>query len=368
MPSKDIIPIPPGQRWRDIRLTVLPPLTFFLLVVTIFWMWRNYVHPPALVGEVEPVRVNVISIYPGAVLELKVDYLQSVTNGQPLAIVSTYEPDALQSQLESLKAEMELTKEGMTLNVDRDALSYVQMRTQWLNEKAQLSIDQTNLVLAEIEFNRAEQLYQSKTLISEQAMALARTKRDVLRVTVSAKTELVADMEKMLSAHDPMMMPGKDNPAIAAAVQSYHARMTLLQEPLVLKAPMDGFVSAIDKRPGEKVTAGLPILVISRSKSDRIIGWVRQPVLVPPSVGDTVEVRCRRLGMVGRIILGSVIAVGKQVEPITPSALPYYNQAPAARVEFGLQFLVAVPAGSGLIPGETVELNLGDKPSQTDSK
>ena len=50
MSSPAPIPIPPAQRWRDIRLAFLPPITFALLLVTSFWMLRSYVQPPSLVG------------------------------------------------------------------------------------------------------------------------------------------------------------------------------------------------------------------------------------------------------------------------------------------------------------------------------
>ena len=363
MPSPAPIPIPPAQRWRDIRMAFLPPVTFALLLVTIFWMWQSYVHPPNLVGEVEAVRANVISTLAGTVLELKVDNLQPVTNGQPLAVVSTVEPDAQQAELKAIESDLELTKARMVVDTDRNEQSYEQLRLQLLNDKVQMAVDQTNLNLAEIEFNRAEQLFNSKTLISEQAFELAKSRRDILRVTISAKTALVAEMEKALSTHDPLQA-SRNASAISAAIQAQQTRLTQLQKPLVLKAPIDGFVSTINKRAGEKITAGLPILVISGNKADRIIGWVRQPVFEKPSPGDLVEVRSRRL--LGHATQAVVTAVGKQLEPVSPAALPF--NVPANRIEYGLQFLVQAPPGSDLIPGEMVGITLKGKPPSRASK
>jgi len=358
MSSPAPIPIPPAQRWRDLRMAFLPPVTFALLLVTIFWMWRSYVHPPNLVGEVEAVRANVISTLDGTVLALKVDNLQQVTNGQELAVISLMEPDVLQAELKAIETDLKLMKARMAVDIDRNAQNYEQMRLQLLSDKVQLAIDQTNLNLAEIEFKRAEQLFNSKTLISEAAYDVAKAHRDALSVTVSAKTALVAEKEKTLSTLAPLQVPLNEE-AISAAIQAQQERLTRLQKPLVLKAPIAGFVSTINKRPGEKITAGLPILVVSGNKADRIIGWIRQPVLVKPSVGDLVEVRSRRST---HTIQAIVTAVGEQLEPVSPAALPF--SSPANRVEYGLQFLVKVPSGNDLIPGEMVGLILNAKSSR----
>lgn len=360
MASPAPIPTPPAQRWRDLRMTFLPPLTFALLLVTIFWMWRSYVHPPYLVGEVEAVRASVISARPGTVLELKVSNLQAVTNGQELAVVSVIEPGVEQAELKAIETDLELLKARMGVDIDRNTENYEQMRLQYLSDKVQFTIDQTNLSLAEIEFKRAEQLFTNASLlISEEAYDIAKTKRDVLRATISGKTPFLAEYERTLSTLDPRQFP-KNQESITAAIQAEQDRLTLLQKPLVLKAPLDGFVSAINHRPGERIAADLPILVVSGNKATRIIGWVRQPVRAKPSVGDRVEVRSIRSGM--HPIQATVTAVGEQLEPVSPAALPF--SAPAKSVEYGLQFLAEVSPGSDLLPGEMVELSLVAKSSR----
>jgi hypothetical protein len=45
------------------------------LVVLIGWMWKNYVAPATIIGEVETVRAKIISAVAGTVKELKVDRL-----------------------------------------------------------------------------------------------------------------------------------------------------------------------------------------------------------------------------------------------------------------------------------------------------
>jgi multidrug resistance efflux pump len=360
MASPAPIPTPSAHRWRDIRMAYLPLITFALLLVTIFWMWRSYVHPPYLVGEVEAVRADVISIVDGTVLELKTDNLQEVTNGQELAVISVMEPAIVQAERKRIEADLELMKARMAVDMDRNTENYQQLRFQFLNYKVQLTIDQTNLDLAEVEFKRAEQLFTNATLlVSEEAYDIAKAKRDVLRATVSGKSIFLAEYEKTLATLDPEQLP-RNVEVISNAIQAQLELLALRQKPLVLKAPIDGFISAINHRPGEKITAGLPILVVSGNKTDRVVGWVRQPVRVKPSIGDMVEVRTIRSGL--HTIEGTVTAVGEQLEAVSPAALPF--GIPPKSVEYGLQFLVDVPPGNDLLPGEMVELTLTKKSSR----
>lgn len=354
MASPAPIPTPPAQRWREIRMAYLPLVTFGLLLVTILWMWRSYVHPPFLVGEVEAVRANIISPQPGTVLELKVGNLQAVTNGQELAVISVIEPGLAQAELKAVATELELMKARMAVDIDRNTENYQQMRLQFLSDQVQFTINQTNLALAEVEFKRAEQLFTNASLlISEEAYDIAKTKRDVLRATVSGKIPFLAEYERTLATMDPRPLP-HNLEAVNADIQAQQARLNLSQKPVVLRAPLDGFVSIINHRPGERVTADQPILVVSGRQANRIIGWVRQPIRTKPTVGDRVEVRTVRSGL--HPIQATVTAVGEQLEPVSPAALPF--SASAKSIEYGLQFLIEVPPGQDLLPGEMVELSL----------
>ena len=85
---------------------------------------------------------------------------------------------------------------------------------------------------------------------------------------------------------------------------------------------------------------------------------MRQPVIVRPQVGDVVQVRRALLSQ--RAADATVIEVGTQMELIDPSLLPVTTNP--NRPEFGLPFMVTVPAGLDLLPGEAVQLDL--KPAQ----
>lgn len=352
------IPIPQRERWREVRITYLPVITFSLVVLAIAWMWIRYVHPPNVVGEVEAVRANIISILPGTLQELKVGLFQKVTNGQELAVFAVTEPDVLQAELAAIEADLKLMKARMGLDIVRNANSYETMRLEILSEKVELAAAQAQLHLAELEFKRAEELFnaQPQKLISAEMYDIAKATRDALLVTVSGRTAFLAEKERTLPTLDPRQHP-LDEESITAAIQAQQDRMEQLLKPVVLKSPITGFVSAITNRPGERVTAGRPILVVSGHAADFILGWVRQPVRTKPAVGDAVAVRTSRSG--GRVFNAVVTEVGEQLEPISPAALPRNGlMTPGNFVEVGLPFRIKVPEGADLVPGEMVELTV----------
>jgi hypothetical protein len=148
--------------------------------------------------------------------------------------------------------------------------------------------------------------------------------------------------------------------AAAIKLQEEKLRLTEAQlQPVGLVAPIDGVVTLVLRRPGEMVAAGEPIFQISAAKTERVIGFLRQPLPKLPSPGMTVEVRTRTFER--RIARTIVTDVGQQLEPIPVTLLGAMRlplgDAPA---ELGLRIHVAPPAGFVIRPGEHVDLILLD--------
>src|SRR6185436_9795074 len=104
------IPTPPAQRWREFRIQALPVLTFIAVLVCVVVMWDRYVVPANLIGEVESLRVNVISSVPGTLRELKVARFQHVSKGEEIAQISTMDPELFQAELRAIEAELKLLR------------------------------------------------------------------------------------------------------------------------------------------------------------------------------------------------------------------------------------------------------------------
>lgn len=371
MPDQDLkpIPIPARQQWREFRVTYLPVITFAAMVVLIGWMWTHYVAPATIIGEVETVRANIISVVAGTVKELKVDRLETVTAGQELAVITVRDPEQIDAELAAAEADLRVMKARMDLDKTRNLDSYSRLREQLLAEQLNLELARIHLLQIEGEFDRAKRLFDSELIArgagnapdgfglrNDYGYDVAVRDRDTLRAEVTAREKTVSELEtgvRRLQAAGAAEIAPSDG-AIERAIAAQRELLQRIQKPVVLRSPMNGFVSVVNNLPGAKVMSGQPILVVSAEKSDRIIAWVRQPVTTRPQVGDVVEVRRMRLGQ--RPFEATIVRVGKQLEQINPTAVTL-NQT-IERAEFGLPLIVEAANTLDLIPGEALQLRI----------
>lgn len=153
-----------------------------------------------------------------------------------------------------------------------------------------------------------------------------------------------------------------DTNSMAAIEASIAANRKLLEEEsasTVLRAPIDGVITVISNRPGERIMAGAPIVVITGSdKPERIIAWMRQPITDLPKPGDTIQVRRRAFKRQSAI--ATVQHVGTQLEPIAPAL----TALGATTMDLGLPFAISVPPDLNLLPGEVVDIIYSRKTAQ----
>lgn len=357
------IPIPLKQHWREFRVRYLPVLMFLLLLGGIAMLWSSYVQPSSIIGEVESVHANVVSTVPGTLIELKTDRLQSVTNGQVLAVIQALDPDQLSAELAAAEADLRLMKARMDLDRTRNLDSFAQLKTTLLDARLDLEVSRVRLQQAESELTRSQKLldekiigYGSGTARNDFGYEVALRDRDALRAEVASHESTVHELELAVENLQTNGVAQADpvDEVIEKAIASQRQRIESLNKPIILRSPVDGFVSDVGHRAGERISAGDRVLVVSVAKANRIVAWVHQPVTVHPHVGDLVEVR--RMGMGQLKIEATVIQVGSQLEPVSPML-----RSPTAnpeRIEVGLPLLVQSDSIEQLIPGEPVLVRL----------
>lgn len=355
------IPSPPSHYWREFRHSVMPVLVFGGVLAMTVLLWNKALVPSSMIGEVEMVRANVNSIVPGTVIEMQVDLLQRVEKDQVIATIITMEPEVLSANLAAVAAELETTRARMLTDQARLVMDQArsvddleQLRLNWLNAKVSLATERVNLQYAINEFQRVSKLFQDKA-VTEMEYDLTRSRRDALQSKVDEMGKLVAEMERSIERLRPTSGVTNilSNEAVAAAINARQELIKQQTRPIILRAPMAGVVSAVLHRAGEKVTAGEPILTISALHSDRIVGYIRQPLPKKPTPGAPVEVWSR--GGKRAVGMGKVLRVGTQMEPINPTLLPQ-GQGQGRTPEFGLPILVSLPPNLPLLPGEMVDL------------
>lgn len=360
------IPTPPAHWWRQIRLQYLPAIVFAAGLIAAATIWMQWVAPPTLVGEAEAHRVELRSPRLGTLTELKVEVLQAVKAGEEVGRIAAADPRVLAASLAVIRAEIEMIRTTMDPVVaqQRMALDFERLQLDWMSERVKLASLEAQLQLAEGNFARSEPLHRNKLLTDERYEEL-KSARDSLRAQVRAQSELIARIEPGLKNLSPEAASGGvSSPAAgvraALAVQEEKLRLTELQLGTVpLVAPIDGVVTAVYRRVGETVTAAEPILRLSATQVERIVGFLRPPVNFEPKAGMSVEVRTRTFTR--HRALATVSGVGSQLEPITPTLLAAMR-LPVANppTELGLRLIVTVPASLPLRPGEHVDLILED--------
>jgi multidrug resistance efflux pump len=357
------IPTPPSHLWREFRIRLAPFGIFLAVALAVVIMWRQNVAAPTMLGEVEAVRANISSPKAGKLSQLNVTRLQRVHAGDLIAQVITTDPQVLQSSLAVIQAEIQLLRVNLqpVLGQQRYALNYDHLRLDWMDQRVQLASARVKLELADTELRRAQELFGDK-VIAQQILDRNQTAKDSLDVEVKERTALVGELEnrlKQLSLSDSTSSYPKDtNPedVLQASIRVQEQKLRLTEaelSPVKLTVPMDGMISTIHHRSGEAVVAGEPIVTLTALSSDRILGYVRQPLSVQPEVGMKVEVRARSFSRC--VAEAEIVQVGSQMEPISAALLPL--TATHLR-EVGLPVLVSLPSSQKLLPGEIVDLRL----------
>jgi multidrug resistance efflux pump len=367
---KPVIPTPPELRWREFKIQILPGIVFLIVLVAAVAIWSYAFIPVSMVGRVETVQADVVSPKPGLLTQLQVKRFQQVSAGEPVVQVITTDPNIVVASLAVIHAEVRLLQIGMAPveNSQRNALSYERMSMDFMQQRVEIATARVNFQLATDEFQRMDRLYHDK-LISDAEFEAAKSKQEALKVEVEEKGKLVSHTEQALQrlklAGDIAKEPQSQLQA-AIAVQEEKLRLTEAQlNPITLKAPIDGMVSMIHRWGGENVAVGEPIVTISALQSDRIVGYVRQPLMIRPQTNMVVRI-CTR-GVNRRVAIGKILAVGAQLQPLNDAFVPptRFNNF----VELGLPILVSLPselksqAGEMPIvhPGEIVDLKILDR-------
>jgi multidrug resistance efflux pump len=354
------VPIPLAQRWRDLRVRVLPVLVFGTALCGVAVLWKDHVAAPTMVGQAEPVLANVSCQKPGVLAQLAVTRFQKVKAGDAVGQLMVADPRVLDSSLAVIRAEIEMLRVNMepVAMQQRNAMNYNRLRLDWMRERAQLASTRVNMQLAETEFHRTEELFRQK-ISSQQQLDQTKAAYEGLQQEVEELTRLVTEGEQNFQTlqltNTTEITKISDDPLRAAiAVQESKLRLTEAElSPIALRAPIDGVVSMIYHHSGEAVTAGQPIVAIATLNPVRIVGYLRPPLSVEPQVGARVEVRTR--GLRREVGSAEIIEVGTQLENLP---LTLGSPLKLASVELGLPVGISLPPNLRIRAGELVDITL----------
>lgn len=350
------IPTPSAQVWRQLRLQYLPVLIFVVGIVAAGLLWTQWVAPPTLVGEAESIRTELRAAQSGLLGDLRAEMLQPVTAGQIIGHVIVTPPQLLEASLAVIRAEIEVLRTTTDMNFER-------LWLDWMSKRVELVSLQSDLHQAEATLARVIALHRIK-LVTDEQFDEAKNARDAVEARLKALADLIRRLEpglQTLESSEKRSTPAAEE-GLRASIEQKEAQLRLLEAqlaPQTLVAPIDGVVTQLYRRSGENVTSGEPILQISATRSERIVGFLRPPFPLEPQPGMEVEVRTRTF--LRRIGTARITQVGQVLEPISPTLLAAMRlPVTAIPTDVGLRVHVTPPQGLTLRPGEQVDLIIID--------
>jgi multidrug resistance efflux pump len=361
MSSLPPIPHSAAQRWRQFRFKGVPALSFAAALIIVVILWKTTWTPTTFVGEVQSPEAVVTSVEAGLLVELTVDDLQTVTNRQVLGRVQLKSPDAASAEIAAMAADLQVMRVRMTQDQQRNDLAFQEARVELQLRRLELASAQIRLQQAESELQRVTRLFEAKVypqgitqIRNEFGYDVAVRDRDLLRKEVEDKILVVAEQERGLEQLRPQGTPPirtAINDAIDAAIATQEKLLKETVSAVTLRAPIAGSVKRVYRHVGENVLAGEPLIEIVSSKPERILGFLRQPIVYRPQMDELIEVRKR--GSRHEVGMAKVIRVGAQLQLFTQ---PLRVRGFDASMERGLPVLLTVPENLPLNPGETVDL------------
>ena len=361
------IPIPLAQRLEDARTKIAPFLVFGMALIITAMLWHDALAPSMLVGEVVTVKSAVSSPVPATLQRLSVQRLQRVKAGDVIGELRANDPrqtlDLMQGELTLLRLEAnaeDSTNDALTAQ-RRETLDIERLRLDLMAEKVALTVALANAKKATMDLQLAEKMVNASADAGSfiQVAQLAKEKADNEAKARQALVDTLGPRVEKLSAATPTSPPAQDA-QLKRAIEDLQQRLGSIEQSqnvITLRAPIDGIITEVLRHAGENIMAGEPLLVITATQAESIIGYMRQPFPLQPAVGQTVEVRSNgRDRQHGSAV---VTRVGEHFEPIINPALH-----PAPTAEMGLPVEVSLPSNLKLRPGELVGLVIRPSESQ----
>lgn len=350
------IPVPPAQRWREFRISYLPIVVFALAVAAIIVLWRLVVVPVGLTGEVATLQYQVRGLADGTLDQLLVEPFTPVKKGDVIGLIIPAAATNLPVDISVEVANYELDRLRTGMNVNRNLLELSTLELQRQKVFADLQIAKSDLTIRKSEYERDKELL-AKNLKSKELFDITASQFEQAKTMVSQLTLQLEGYESQLKSFKEgqtlLEMRGQSD-AVDKAIQSKTNAMRFAARPIQLVAPADGVVSSIGFRAGETVRAGESIATITSTNSSYIVGYIRQPISRMPQVNDTIQVRTRTVPRA--VAAAKVLKVGGVYSFMNPAMITPDNN----RHEKAIAFMVSIPSGVALHPGEFVDLSLGN--------
>jgi multidrug resistance efflux pump len=367
------------------RLHLLPIVVWLAVVACVvglfFYRTQRFEVLGIARGEVRQIAATCTA----RLTNITVQLFDEVKKDQTLAVLDTVLdnenlPEVVQAQLATISAETERLGAELVATKNKLAADAVNMDNSRIADQRRFNVDVENarlqilqlqltietdrLSLEGLKLNSKIFVLRNRPDINDSAsyeLKKLKLQCDTLAKRIQENEHLLEqakrDLGQAQQRHDEFAQHQPQHPSvenalevIRKAIQAQERRMqelTVQRSPLELKSPFHGVVSLIQRRPGEIVRAGEPILTIAEVKPTDVVAYVGEKQA--GRVREKMVVELIKSNEPKQIASSQVTYLSPTIEQM-PTQLWRNPNVP----QWGRAFLVKVPPNFNVIPGEVV--------------
>ncbi len=358
------------------NLHIMPVLIWLVAVACVVGLFQNRWQRFEIVGMAQGQARIISPTTTGTIKIVPVLLFEHVNKWDTLVVLDDEllgaELATAAAEIERLRAELNATHNQLTVEAARIETNWVtsarrfsvdaeQLRLDILQTKTVLETDRIMLQDLELDVKISKDLL-AKDAVTPYDLQKAQAAYDALAKKIEENENLLAQYQQYLAKAEQRRAEFvQDRPVVASldsALEPVRKAITVQEKrieeisarraALVLKAPFDGIVSQIQARAGETVLAGAPILTIAEAAPTEIIAYANETQA--GQIRENMEVELVKNTPPAQIAKAArVTHVGPTIE-LVPLRLLRNPNIP----QWGRPFLVKIPQGLELTPGELV--------------
>ena len=367
------------------RPHILPVTVWLAVVMCIVWLFSYRASRFEVLGIAQEQLRQIAANCPGRLRAVSVGLFDQVKMGQTLAVVDTVLdnenlPEIVQAQLATISAETERLQAELVTTENRLSADAVNMDNDRIADQRRFNVDVENarlrilqlqltietdrLSLEGLKLNSKIFVLQNRPDVNDAAsyeLKKLKLQYDTLAKRIQENERLLGqakrDLEQAQQRSEEFAQRQPQHPSvenalevIRKAIQVQEHRMqelTVQRSPLELKSPFNGVVSLIQRRPGETVRAGDPILTVAEVNPTVVIAYANERQA--SQIQERMEVELVKKSERLQIARSQVASVSPTIEQL-PVRLWRNPNIP----QWGRAVVVKSPPGLQLLPGEIV--------------
>ena len=381
-PSYSPRPVSTAKRVWQRSVAALPAVVWLLAIAAAWQLYDRAAPGGTLRGFAEHSPVTLAHLAPGMVRSVHVALYEAVHRGQRLVSMDdtaeTIRLAALEKDIERLQAEVVAEQARLVASQGRVtadladlhrqfAVDRVAAQVDYLTELAADARDRMNLRGTQVEHDIVQSLFERGSASPREVNQL-RTKVDALAATVAKNAAVLAEKhqafeqadirwanfisrEDVTDLYEPILTPLR----LAVDVRERDlAELAWRIEAHDLRAPVDGQVTFLAARVGDRVQAGDPLVRVSPTVTDSVVAYLPESGIRAAGVGTPVLVRpnASAAGQ-ARDYPGTIVRLSSSIS----EAPPRFRDVPDYPV-WGRGLVVVLRDGPQLLAGEGVTISL----------